>query len=232
MRADMRGHDIAEQPSRVRRAGLGGRRRATGPRPARPGVVPVGVRPLQPARPAPPSGAGRPVALPGPVSSPGPGLLGTGILRPVRRVEQRVLARRRPLAGPVRIGYRSRGALIAAAVIAATATCVVLLGLLADTVSEARSGAAAAVAAAPARIAAGETGAALAFSASSTAPSTAFSATTVTVGSEETVWEVAQRVAPAASGPEVAALAERLVTGNGLSSVRVHPGQVLRVTTR
>jgi LysM repeat protein len=229
MRADMRGHDIAEQPSRVRRAGLGGRRPAAGPRPARPGVVPVGVRPLQPARPA---GAPRPVALAGLASSFGSGLLGTGLLRPVRRAEQRVLARRRPAAGPVRIAPRSRGALIVGALVAATATCVVLLGLLADAVSEARSGATVAPtvasAAAPAQIAASETGAALAFA----APSTASSAATVTVGSEETVWEVAQEIAPAASGSDVAALAERLVTANGLSSVRVHPGQVLRVTTR
>jgi hypothetical protein len=225
MRADMRGHDIAEQPSRVRRAGLGGRRRATGPRPARPGVVPVGVRPLQPARPA---GAARPVALAGLASSLGSGLLGTGLLRPVRRAEQRVLARRRPVAGPVRIAQRSRGALIVSALVAATATCVVLLGLLADAVSEARSGAPAAPVAAPARMAASETGAALAFA----VPSTASSTDTVTVGSEETVWEVAQEIAPAASGSAVAALAERLVTDNGLSSVRVHPGQVLRVTTR
>jgi hypothetical protein len=57
-------------------------------------------------------------------------------------------------------------------------------------------------------------------------------ATEVTVGTERTVWDVAERIAPAASGPAVAALAERLVTDNGLSSVRVHPGQVLRVTTR
>jgi hypothetical protein len=108
----------------------------------------------------------------------------------------------------------------------ATATCVVLLGLLADAVSDARAGAAATlVATAPAQIATAETGATL-------AAGPVDAATTVTVGSEETVWEVAQRIAPAGSGPEVAALAERLVTDNGLSSVRVHPGQVLRVTTR
>jgi hypothetical protein len=52
---------------------------------------------------------------------------------------------------------------------------------------------------------------------------------TVTVTVEPTVWEVAQRVAPAASGPELAAVAERIVTDNALDTVRLHPGQVLRV---
>jgi hypothetical protein len=221
-RSEVRGHVIPGQSSRVRRAGLGGRRPATGPRPSRPGVVPVGVRPLQPARPAVPGGAPRPSGLAVLASSLGSGLLGSGLLGPVRRAEQRVLARRGPVAGPV-AAARRRGALVVAALVAVTATCVVLLGLLADAVSEARSGAAAAGVAAitaPARIAATETGAA--------APD----ASTVTVGSEETVWEVAQRVAPDAEGPEVAALAQRLVADNGLASVRVHPGQVLRVTSR
>ncbi len=44
------------------------------------------------------------------------------------------------------------------------------------------------------------------------------------------MWEVAERVAPASSGPELAAVAERIVTDNSLTSVRLHPGQVLRVT--
>jgi hypothetical protein len=54
-------------------------------------------------------------------------------------------------------------------------------------------------------------------------------ATTVTVGPEATVWEVARGVAPAASGAQVAALTERIVTANSLTSVQLHPGQVLRV---
>jgi hypothetical protein len=45
----------------------------------------------------------------------------------------------------------------------------------------------------------------------------------------ETVWDVARRVVPGAPGPEVAALAERIVTDNSLTSVRLQPGQVLRV---
>jgi len=53
----------------------------------------------------------------------------------------------------------------------------------------------------------------------------------VTVGAERTPWEVAQRLAPGASGPELADLAERIVTDNSLGSVPLHPGQVLRVTS-
>jgi hypothetical protein len=53
---------------------------------------------------------------------------------------------------------------------------------------------------------------------------------TVTVTEEATVWEVAERAVPGASGAELAATAERIVADNGLSSVRVRPGQVLRVT--
>jgi hypothetical protein len=53
---------------------------------------------------------------------------------------------------------------------------------------------------------------------------------TITVAAERTVWEVARAVAPGASGSELAALVERIVTDNSLGSVRLHPGQVLRVT--
>jgi hypothetical protein len=53
---------------------------------------------------------------------------------------------------------------------------------------------------------------------------------TITVAAERTVWEVARAVAPGASGSELAALVERIVTDNSLGSARLHPGQVLRVT--
>jgi hypothetical protein len=55
--------------------------------------------------------------------------------------------------------------------------------------------------------------------------------TTVTVEAEATVWEVARLVAPESSGPELAAVAERIVTDNSLTSVQLRPGQVLRVTS-
>jgi hypothetical protein len=51
----------------------------------------------------------------------------------------------------------------------------------------------------------------------------------VTAGSGETVWDVADRVTPGLSGPRRAALAERIVADNELASVRLRPGQVLRV---
>jgi hypothetical protein len=51
----------------------------------------------------------------------------------------------------------------------------------------------------------------------------------VTVEPGETVWEVAERVAPGLSGSERAALAQRIVADNGLGSARPEPGRVLRV---
>lgn len=51
----------------------------------------------------------------------------------------------------------------------------------------------------------------------------------ITVSEPATVWDVARRFAPAAEGPELSAVAERIVTTNSLTSVHVHPGQVLRV---
>ena len=51
----------------------------------------------------------------------------------------------------------------------------------------------------------------------------------VTAEPGETVWDVAARVAPGRPGAEVAAVAERIVADNALASVRLEPGQVLRV---
>ena len=51
----------------------------------------------------------------------------------------------------------------------------------------------------------------------------------VTAEPGETVWDVAARVAPGRPGAEVAAVAERIVADNALGSVRLEPGQVLRV---
>jgi hypothetical protein len=52
---------------------------------------------------------------------------------------------------------------------------------------------------------------------------------TVTVDTAVTVWDVADRIAPGASGPERAALVDRIVAANSLTSMRVAPGTVLRV---
>jgi hypothetical protein len=53
----------------------------------------------------------------------------------------------------------------------------------------------------------------------------------LTVRDERSPWEVARRIAPGAQGPELASIAERIVTENSLGSVPLHPGQVLRVTS-
>src|SRR5690348_3333945 len=123
----MRGHDTTEQPSRIRRSGLGGRRVPRGPWPARPAVVPVGVRPVQPTRPPSPPVVRRSSAL---------ALLGSSLLGARRPAEQRVLARRAlPLSPAVPRAHRL---LAAAALAVATATAVVLLGLLAGAVAQSR----------------------------------------------------------------------------------------------
>jgi hypothetical protein len=62
-----------------------------------------------------------------------------------------------------------------------------------------------------------------------TASATDPTAAMVTVGAERTVWDLARRLEPAADGPRNAALAERIVVANHLTSVELRPGQVLRV---
>jgi hypothetical protein len=52
---------------------------------------------------------------------------------------------------------------------------------------------------------------------------------TLTVEAPGTVWELARTVSPGATGPELAASVQRIVTANSLTSVQVQPGQVLRV---
>jgi hypothetical protein len=116
----------------------------------------------------------------------------------------RLLARRVRGSGaglPLRI--RMRRALAGAGLTVVAAAVVVGLGQLGGVVAQSRAG----VDAGPAEPI----------------------ATTVTVGPEVTVWEVARGVAPSASEPQLAALTERIVTTNSLTSVQLHPGQVLRV---
>jgi hypothetical protein len=89
------------------------RRRPSGPRPVRPGVAPVAVRPARLERP--------PVTA-GPVSS-----------------GQRLLVRRRPVRSGVALRVRLRRVLAGVAVGGAAAAVVVVLGLLASATAESRS---------------------------------------------------------------------------------------------
>jgi hypothetical protein len=177
----------AVQAVRERRVLPRRRRSANGPRPVRPLVSAVAVRPAEAERPQVPSG-GRRVPLPLP-----------GVRTLVRR----------PLPVPLHVPRgrapfeRLRRALAGLAVAAAAAAVVVSLGVLASS--------AAAVRVAEEAVRSPQS-------------------VVVTVGAERTPWEVAQRLAPGAPGPEVAALAERIVTDNSLGSVPLRPGQVLRVS--
>jgi hypothetical protein len=103
----------------------------------------------------------------------------------------------------VRRRSRARRALTGVALVAASAAVVVVLGLLVR-VAEPAAGPAVTPARPPAPV-------------------------VVTAEAGETVWEVAARVAPGRPGAEVAAVAERIVADNALRSVRLEPGQVLRV---
>ena len=156
-------------------------RRTRGPRPSRPGVVAVAVRPAQAERPK--------------------------VARVQRRAEPlrqgpRLLVRRaRPVASALVERSRVRRAMAGLGVTVVVIAVVVGLGLLADVAAQSRG-----ASLPPAPVA------------------------TVTVAAEATVWDVARRVAPEVSEPELAALTERIVTENSLTSVQLHPGQVLRVT--
>lgn len=183
----MHEHGVSGRPVQDRRTGtrqVPGRR-ASGPRPVRPAVSAVGVRPAEVERPQVRSGVGR-------VSLPVPGM--------------RTLARRSRAVSPAPAALaRARRVLAGVVLTIAAGALVVGLGLVADAAAATRAGEEAV-----------------------RAPQGSI---TVTVGTERSPWDVARRVAPGASGPEQAALAERIVTDNSLGSVPLHPGQVLRVTS-
>jgi hypothetical protein len=109
---------------------------------------------------------------------------------------------RRAPASPPR---RARRIAAGLAVVLAAAAVVFGLGRLADATSQARA---------------------------SGAPVVAVGEVTVTVHAPGTVWDVVDGVAPGASGPQRAAMVDRTVAANSLTSVRVWPGEVLRVPLR
>lgn len=112
------------------------------------------------------------------------------------------LLSRRPVAARG-AGLRARRALAAVALAVVAAAVVVGLGLLAGAVERARTDAAA----------------------QPPPPVTL----TVTVTDEGTVFDLARAFGPERSGAELSAVAERIVIGNSLTSVQLHPGQVLQV---
>jgi hypothetical protein len=188
---DVQDQGVVGQPVLDRRTGERRRRRASGPRPVRPAVSAVAVRPAEAERPQAPSGVRR-ASVSLPASPPVPG---------VRTLARRSIAVPR---GAVLLG-RVRRVLAALAVTVAAAAVVVGLGVLADSATAVR--------------------------AAERSVSAPHGTVVVTVRGEHTAWEVARRIAPGASGPEVAALAERIVTENSLGSVPLRPGQVLSVTS-
>jgi hypothetical protein len=130
------------------------------------------------------------------------GRTGIGVVDVRRRAavsEPRVLVRR-PLPEAASPQGRVRRVVVGLAVVLAAAAVVFGLGRVADAAAHARVSAAPAVA-----------------------------EVTVTVDAPGTVWDVADGVAPSASGPERAAMVDRIVAANSLSSVSVRSGEVLRV---
>lgn len=125
-----------------------------------------------------------------------------GAVRARAAAGARVLVRGLQAPAPRR-GDRVRRVMAGLALVLAAAAVVVGLGRVADLTAQAR------VQAAPAVSQAAEV--------------------IVTVAAPGTVWDVADGVVPGASGPQRAALVDRIVVANSLTSMRVRPGQVLRV---
>jgi hypothetical protein len=195
------------------------RRGTSGPRPVRPPVPPGSARPEGGPRPVP-AGIVADEAGSGP---PGRALSGRGVgSAATARAGARgltadgvPLARRMTVVSGPRLLVRSPvlpvsqsevrvRRIVAGFAVALVAAAVVFgLGRVADAASQARGPAAHVVA-----------------------------EVTVTVDAPGTVWDVVDGVAPSAPGPERAAMVDRVVVVNSLTSVEVWPGEVLRVPLR
>ncbi|HEX3259570.1 MAG TPA: hypothetical protein VHS35_13700 [Pseudonocardia sp.] len=136
--------------------------------------------------------------------------------RPPRRSAGPRLLVTRPGRPAPRRGDRVRRFLAGLALVLVAAAVVVGLGRIADVAAQSRAAEAPTVSQADqvGQVTVGRVG---------------VGEVTVTVTTEATVWDVADRVAPGASGPERAALVDRIVAANALTSLRVAPGTVLRV---
>jgi hypothetical protein len=215
-----------------RRGGRPSRRGAIGPRPVRPPVLQVSPRPdTVPAirRPEPYIGGVEPCDGARGRKSARAGVVRAATVDGVAEVDEacvragrrrgaasvayrgghtrpsaagpRLLARRPGMAQ--RRGDRVRRVMAGLALALAAAAVVVGLGHVADLTAHARGAGAPAVAQA--------------------------AEVTVKVAAPSTVWDVADRVRPGLSGPERAALVDRIVAANSLTSLRVRSGEVLRV---
>jgi len=150
--------------------------------------------------------------------------------RPVRpSAGPRLLVSRPGIPAPRR-GDRLRKLLAGLALVLVAAAVVVGLGRIADVAAQSRAAEAPAVGqVGVAGVDAGEVTVARVDAGEVTVGRVDAGEVTVTVTTATTVWDVADRVAPGASGPERAALVDRIVAANALTSMRVAPGTVLRV---
>ena len=183
----------------------GGRRPAPGPRPVRPAGALVMVRPLEAPRPVRDAATG-PGAERAGVWAGGlwaDGAWGAGVsgagARRARSGPRLLVRGAVGVPGRARPTTRLRRVVAGIALVAASAAVVVALGLLARVAEPGH------------------------------APVRPLAPVVVIAEPGETVWDVAARVAPGRPGAEVAAVAERIVADNALGSVRLEPGQVLRV---
>jgi hypothetical protein len=204
-----------QQQSWVRQA----RRGTSGPRPIRPPVPPGSARPESGPRPVPAGivageaglvASGRTSVGRG-VGSVAPGRVGAcgRTAEGVRRSRQMTIVRgprvlvRTPIPPMPQSAGRVRRIVAGFAVSLVAAAVVFGLGRVADAASHARAAAVPVVA-----------------------------EVTVTVDAPGTVWDIVDGVVPSADGPERAAMVDRIVAVNALTSFRVWPGEVLRVPLR
>ena len=245
----------AHDGRRSARVGAGSRR-SPGPRPIRPGVAPVSLRPALLPNPVPPIPLGSTPAGPTPMDAvpgsavPGSAVPGSAVPRgtaPISRARRRsAVIAPSPMASPSRHravcaggttarGSRSRRKAPWSPPPAARLDSPAwrLLGGLTVLVLSAAViigwGVLLEVTAPAAAVQLAASGMAVPGSGEPGPGSPTAATMLVEVGSERTVWDLARRVRPGADGPGLAAVAERIALLNALPSVQLRPGQVLVV---